>query len=563
VWHDGRVNRPASLTLFLGVVLVAVLVGGWLRTAYAPEWRPTATPLGLRPWAVEADCYSQLARVQRILRGQGLVQNHFTVENWPEGLTPSTTAPFDYVILALWVPLALITPYPLDWAGALVSPVLALALAAFWTFFRSRCCQRTGRAALIVGLALIPGLVWATAFGRPRHQSLILALLAVALTAEYERWEKDAPRAWNIAAGIAWGLACWTSLYEPLLLVLLLIVYNLAVRRRESPAFAISFGAVLLLALAIEGIHVYVPPPEVRPVLSNWLQFIAEMRGMDFPQFADSITFSSAFSSPTFSLAEVGSFLMLVALPAMAVWLWCARNTVDRLVTGLTVVLCCCALYQQRWLPYAMLGELFCVTRFFQLMPNRWVRGALAVLVLLNVAVANWAQVRGAASVPANQPSPELARLSRAIDAPGGIMAPWWLSPGLLYFSGQPIVSGSSHCGITGIAASAEFYTSTSWDDAMAILQQRKVRWVVVWDEPTYVYPLLGSSQEILGLAPSTDKEPGDADATIAQRLVTDQHVPDDLLQLRAVTPHFKLYEVVGAGVTDASSSVSSPVAVR
>ncbi len=556
-------NRPASLTLFLGVILAAVLIGGWLRTAYAPEWHPTATAHGLRPWAVEADCYSQLARVQRILHGQGLVQNHFTVENWPEGLIPSTTAPFDYVILALWAPLALITHYPLDWAGALVSPVLALALIGFWLFFRSRCLLNVGRAALIVGFSLIPGLIWATAFGRPRHQSLIVALLAVTLTAEYERWEKDAPRAWHIAAGLMWGLVCWTSLYEPLLVVALLVIYNLAVRRRESPAFAIAFGVVMLLALAIEGIHVYVPPPEVRPVLTNWLQFIAEMHGMAAPQFGDAITFSSAFSSPVFTLCEVGSFLMLIALPAIAVWLWRRGGATDRFILFLAVVLAGCALNQQRWLPYAMLGELFCLARFFQLMPNRWIRAGLATLFLLNVSNANWVQIRGAASIPANQPSPELAQLARAIDAPGGILAPWWLSPGLLYFSGQPIVSGSSHCGITGIAASAEFYDSTSWDDAMSILQRRKVRWVVVWDEPTYVYPLLGSSQEILGQAPSTEKEPGNADATIAQMLVTDQHVPGDLLRLRAVTPHFKLYEVVEPGTADASSSVSSPVAVR
>ncbi len=555
-------NRPASLTLFCGVVLAAILLGGWLRTAYAPEWRPTPTPLGLRPWVAEADCYSQLARVQRILHGQGLVQNHFTVENWPEGLTPSTTAPFDYVILALWAPLALITHYPLDWAGAIVSPVLTLALAAFWMAFRSRSFEKAGRVALVIGLAFIPGLVWATAFGRPRHQSLIVALLALALTAEYERWEKDDPRAWSIAAGIVWGLVCWTSLYEPLLVVLLLVGFNLAVRRREQAGFAISFGVVMLLALTVEGVHVYVPPPEVRPVLANWLQFIAEMRAMPLPQFLDSLTFSAAFAAQAFSPWEIGSFLMLLALPVTAVWLWRQRNLADRFVLVLTLVLAACALYEQRWLPYAMLAELFCLARFCQLMKNGWARAGLATLFLVNVAHANWVQVRGAALVPANQPSPELAHLAQSIDAPGGILAPWWLSPGLLYFSSQPIVSGSSHCGITGIAASAEFYTSTSWDDAMAILQRRKVRWVVAWDEPTYVYPLLGSSQEILGLPPSTEKEPGNAESTVAQMLVTDHNVPGDLLRLRAVSPHFKLYEVVGA-VSAAASSFSSPVAVR
>jgi hypothetical protein len=114
------VNRHVSLLLFLAVVVATILAGCWLRMNYAPEWWPQATPQGLRPFPVEADCYSQLARVKRILHGDGLIQNHFKVENWPKGLSPSTTAPFDYVILALGTPLALFTHYPLDWAGALV-----------------------------------------------------------------------------------------------------------------------------------------------------------------------------------------------------------------------------------------------------------------------------------------------------------------------------------------------------------------------------------------------------------------------------------------------------------
>src|SRR5271163_3824112 len=118
-----------------------MVFGCWLRAIDAPEWLQrdvTQTPPVIRPWAVEADCYSELARVQRILRGQGLIQNHFTVENWPEGLTPSTTATFDYAILLLDAPLALVTKHPLDWAGALISPALWLGLVLFWFFFRSR-----------------------------------------------------------------------------------------------------------------------------------------------------------------------------------------------------------------------------------------------------------------------------------------------------------------------------------------------------------------------------------------------------------------------------------------
>lgn len=537
-------NRSASLFLFIVVALAAILIGGWLRTAYAPEWWPQPTKLGLRPFPVEADCYSQLARVRRILDGEGLVQNHFTVENWPQGLIPSTTAPFDYAILALYAPLAPFTHYPLDWAGALVSPVLWLALVAFWIFFRSRMFHRVARGALLVGLAFIPALIWATAFGRPRHQSLILGLMAVVLTAEYERWEKDAARGWHIAAGILWGLLCWTSLYEPLLVIIVLVAFNLIVRRRETAPFGISFGIVMLLALIVEGVHVFIPPPEARFALTNWLQFIAEMRGMTFHQFFNAITFSG---SPETSLWSTCSFLFLLAIPWMAYRLWRERNLCDRFMMGLAILLATLAFHQSRWLPYASLAELFIVARYFQIKPFVWPRLLLAVIFCVNAVLANYIQVGAGKAAPPNQPSLELSQLAHSIDQPGGILAPWWISPGLLYFSGQPIVSGSSHCGISGIVASAEFFATTSWTDADTILQKRKVRWIVVWDEPKYQYPLLASSQEILGQPVSTDENKGVADATIAQILITDRDVPDNL-QLRAVTEHLKLYEVLGTG---------------
>ena len=537
-------NRRVSLLLFLVLVAATTLAGGWLRLNFAPEWWPQPAAHGLRPYAVEADCYSQLARVQRILDGGKLIQNHFAVENWPKGLIPSTTAPFDYIILALYAPLTFFTHYPLDWAGALVSPILWIALVLFWIVFRSRAFTYAGRAALVAGVALVPVLIWSTAFGRPRHQSLILGLLAVLFTAEYERWEKGAGRGWHIAAGILWGLICWTSLYEPLLVVVCLVAFNLIVRRRESAAFGISFGVVMLVALLIEGIHVYVPPPAARFVLGNWLQFIAEMQGMPSHEFFNAITFSGA---PEMSAWEIGSFLFLLALPWIAWCLWRKRNLTDRFLMGLAILLAVFALYQRRWLPYASLAEVFLIARFFQMAPLQWTRLALAVVFFVNTALAGYVFVIVARMQPPNQPSAELARLSHSIDQPGGILAPWWLSPGLLYFSGQPIVSGSSHCGISGIAASAEFFATTSWVAADTILQQRRVRWVVVWDEPKYQFPLLASSQEILGQPVSTDKDPGNADSTIAQILIEDRDLPENL-HLRAVTEHFKLYEVVDSG---------------
>lgn len=491
----------------------------------------------MRPWAVEADCYSQLARVQRILHGQGLIQNHFKVENWPEGLTPSTTAPFDYVILLLYAPLSLFTRHPLDWAGALVSPALWVGLVFFWTLFRSREFNLAGRALFLIGSAALPAFIWATACGRPRHQSLILALMAMGLTAEYERWliELAPKRAWNIFAGIVWGLACWTSLFEPTLVAAWLILFNLIVRRRESPAFLVSFGIVMLAALLVEGVHIFIPPPEYQEALVRWLGTISEVRPVDFAAMMQRMT------------------LVLLIVPWLAWRLWPRTNgnKTDALLILLTLLLTILTALQGRWLYYACLGELFLIVRYVQIAPARWTRLVVLFIFVIGVADADITQIEGRARAPANQPSLQLAQLSRAISAPGGIMAPWWLSPGLLYFSGQPIVSGSSHCGISGIVASAKFFAATSWADAERILRERQARWVVVWDDQTvyngqqYVYPLLNSSRGILGLPSYSDANAHDAEATVAQVLIEDRDSVPGWMQLRGVTPQLKLYEYV------------------
>jgi hypothetical protein len=512
-------------------------LGGWLRTQEAPEWLgkdTTRHPAMTRPWMVEADCYSQMARVQRILQGKGLIQNHIAVENWPEGLVPSTTAPFDYCILLLYAPLKLIMPDPLDWAGALVSPFLWVALVIFWMFFRSREFSLAGRALFLIGSAALPGFVWATACGRPRHQSLILVLLAWGLTAEYERWHLVVTprRAWSLFAGVVWGLACWTSLFEPAAVVMVLLLFNLIARRRESVLFLASLGGIMLLALLLEGIHFFIPPPEYRAALVNWLGTISEVRPASF--------------SLEYLAQNVARTLSLLLLPWIAWRLWTRENfhRTDRLLVILTIMLTLFALLQSRWTYYANLGELFLLVRFFQLAPARWPGVGVLVIFLLGLLNVDWNHLNEQAKALPAQPSIQLLQIARSIDHPGGILAPWWLSPGLLYFSGQPIVTGSSHCGISGIVAAAKFYTATSWIEAEQILKARQVRWVVVFDDPQYVYPVLNTSRAVLGLPFYTDDDAKDADTTVAQTLSTDQFVPT-WLRLRGVTPQLKLYEYV------------------
>jgi hypothetical protein len=61
-------------------------------------------------------------------------------------------------------------------------------------------------------------------------------------------------------------------------------------------------------------------------------------------------------------------------------------------------------------------------------------------------------------------------------------LAPWWLSPALAYWSGQPAVAGSSHESISGIVDTARFYAAEDMQGARAILESRAVGFVIGYD---------------------------------------------------------------------------------
>jgi hypothetical protein len=61
-------------------------------------------------------------------------------------------------------------------------------------------------------------------------------------------------------------------------------------------------------------------------------------------------------------------------------------------------------------------------------------------------------------------------------------LAPWWLSPSIAYWSGQPGVAGSSHESLNGIEDSARFFLSENLQEARAILAKCHVAWVFAYD---------------------------------------------------------------------------------
>src|SRR5205807_1695564 len=61
-------------------------------------------------------------------------------------------------------------------------------------------------------------------------------------------------------------------------------------------------------------------------------------------------------------------------------------------------------------------------------------------------------------------------------------LAPWWVSPSIAYWSGQPGIAGSSHESLNGIEDSARFFISEDFQQAREILQKDKVAWVFAYD---------------------------------------------------------------------------------
>src|SRR5437763_13323587 len=122
-----------------------------------------------------------------------------------------------------------------------------------------------------------PMLAHVFALGRPDHQSLLITLIAVALCAEWI-FAQQVTRGWGIVSGASWALALWVSLYEPL--VLLMIVVACCARsmiKRERRIGWIVFAAVLAIAFIIERRFPVWPSPEFGGALRNWSGTVGEL----------------------------------------------------------------------------------------------------------------------------------------------------------------------------------------------------------------------------------------------------------------------------------------------
>lgn len=488
--------------------------------------------VGGRIYFVDADCYARMSRVEQVTRHPLRSLRRHEFENFPAGIATHTTAPLDWLIALLALTLAPFSAQALDLAGAWISPLLGLAtLVVLWAW--STRARLPGRHAMLLLFTVSPIVVQAFRLGRPDHQSLLLLLLAAGLAAEWDLWRRPSRRV-AAAWGAAWGLALWVSLYEPLVVFGLLFVLRCALLRRAafSRAWGIGGGVALGifgLGVLFDGWRVSAPSAETAQYFANWSRSIAELGSL-----------------PPLSPQFVGWFGWLApALPFLLAWRY-RKTREPQLLALLALVLVTYGLtcWQLRWGCYLALAVAMALPFAFAAVPSRGAAWTLLLLSLLPVA-RQWdtllypGEALAAAQAEQRLDYARLREAAAALVSPArtGLLAPWWLSPPLAYWSGQPCVAGSSHESLGGTADAARFYLATDPAVAREILDRRNVGFVIAY-EPSRV---LGTSALLLG-------EPARRRSLGAILYDTPVLAPPWLTMVYS-NPFFKIYQVQRDGI--------------
>ncbi len=507
------------------------------------HWRAVFPAPG-RVVFVDADCYARMSRVELVLAQPGRVIRTHAFENYPAGTRPHTTAPLDYLIAALAGCFSLVVgnaDFARDFAGAWISPLLGVATLAFlWRWVQH---EKLRYGWTVLGLAAIsPILAHGFALGRPDHQSLLALCITVAFAAEISLWRQPS-RGWGIASSAAWALAWWTSLYEPSVLGLALVMTGLALNcpallRRERWPGQTLFVIIALAAFITEGAPVALPEPSHRELLASWTRSIGELRSQ--PPWSPAL------------LAWTGWSLLIAPALLVLAWWRTSQRMALALALWLTLVwtLTC---WQARWgyflallaaltLPWQLEG-VFGQSRRAFLGYACWLLLMLPVLrefdrrldVLFHSSAADRDRVAEAAAL--REVADFLRREAPDESLPRGVLAPWWDSPALAYWSGQPAVAGSSHESLPGIADTARFFLVPAGEENLArlMLRRRCVRWVVAAD-PARVLP---NSAAVLARPTPESSEP-----VVGNILANDPLRAPPFLRLAFANPHLKVYAV-------------------
>ena len=463
---------------------------------------------------IDADCYSRMTRARICFEHPGTIVRRHEFENFPNGTSPHTTAPLDYLIVVLATALIPLSKNALDLAGAIVSPILSVALGIFlcWWTRKMRLRFRWG---LLILYGASPMLAHGFALGRPDHQSLLVALVTIALCAEWTL-TREPSESWSIIGGASWALALWVSLYEPLILLVVVAAFRgRDMMKRERRIGWIIFAAVLAIAFIIERRIPAWPGGEFGGALKHWSVTVGELAHVSL---ASTIWFNWC------------GWLLLLA----PILLWPKWNRKTPLfLIGLLMAAFALTIWQARWSYFFVMIFAMLVPRILSVLSKPLIAPAIFIVALFPIAQ-SWdhlfADEELARRAENKIEQSELREVSSQID--GAFIAPWWYSPALSYWSRQPGVGGSSHESIGGIVETAIFFDTQDTKKAKQILDRNNVSWIASYDADRVAQ----NSEQILGAPVSKD-----ALCYLLDRRTSE--VPPFLL-LIAQTGHFKLFRV-------------------
>jgi hypothetical protein len=439
----------------------------------------------------DADCYARMTRVRMCEKNPGLIIRHHEFENFPRGTTPHTTAPLDYLILALALTLRAFSNHALDLSGAIISPLLGL-IGGWFLWWWSRRMQFRFRIAMLLLYAISPILVHGTELGRPDHQSLLILLVMIAICAEW-RLQTVTSTKWSILSGLAWGISLWVSFYEPLILLLVVVVgYAICDRqqfsRRERRIGWLVLALIVLVSFLIEQRLPRFPILARDAFLTNWSRTVGEL-GSVSP--IDRIWFR-----------WVG--WLLIGAPFLA-WLVVRKRTLFDGATGpvrqaqsrlcaftffaLLGVSYFLSIWQARWAYFFAVLFVIATPGFLTVIKPRVLAWTL-VLVSIFPILQDWDErlwpneselaLRLQTRLEAVQRRGLAVEIrSKKMEA---FLAPWWLSPAIAYWSAQPAMAGSSHESLAGIVDSARFFLASDFKEAREILEKHGVVWIFAYD---------------------------------------------------------------------------------
>ena len=466
----------------IGRVILMVVIG--LVAMEAFTWNREAVFYGGEVFFSDGDCYSRMTRV-RMIEEDGLrsIRSH-AWENFPEGTVPHTTMPLDALIAGMSVALAPFTSRHLELAGAWVSPALGIA-TVFFLMIWGLAVKLPHWWAMGLMAAVSPILAHGFEVGRPDHQSLLVLLLAVALAAEVGIWSRR-QNWWEYVAAVAWALALWVSLFEPLVMLAAVLAGRLIARRWEVDFKAAAvFAAILLVALWIDGWRA----APFHEAFERWALNIGELRHAGLP-----VIFSWC------------GWLSLAAVPILA---WRAYRGAGRLCglfAGLLILVMALCFWHARWGYF--LALVFAMSLPWTLAAFRWRwLGVVVFLISLWPVAGEWEQMlypddevfRARVENVADAVALREAALSIQNHPEGGVLAPWWFCPAIVWWSGKPCTGGTSHQSLPGIVDSCRFYLESSDATARETLRKRNLRYVFAY-EPDRV---ISNSAQILGQQPS------------------------------------------------------------